>query len=324
MLQSGEVERERDQHGRDREDSHEQPLSAAVLLGDDLPGWIHQLPENSRTQQRIHQHRPALVNLKQVLTVDVVEGERDRRQLRGHYAYRIEANPGDREPGKSTLRRQFSDRQSATQHSQDHAAYASHRWALKPARQHVQQHPHRRHILQDDCRRNARLLDGEIIEVVGGRKSENPQQKELDQMAAAQAQRRPPLQQQNWQEYQQGNCGSALGQDERVNRAQGLPADKEPAGKDRPAQGGRKPPEKRGRGDEEIAAHEMSLVWRAVQRGHGSNPIRARLKGPTWSAVARRRLEPAQRSYSSSKNSSTVMPDARIGARSVPTDSSLC
>ena len=42
-----------------------------------------------------------------------------------------------------------------------------------------------------------RLLDGEIVEVVGGRQPENSQQKELHQMAAAHPQRRSLLQQQN-------------------------------------------------------------------------------------------------------------------------------
>src|ERR1035438_9142912 len=74
-------------------------------------------------------------------------------------------------------RRATSSPTASPQHSQDHSADAPQRRPLEAARQHVQQHPHGRDILQDNRRRNARFLDGEIVEVVGGCQSENPSRK---------------------------------------------------------------------------------------------------------------------------------------------------
>ncbi len=75
-------------------------------------------------------------------------------------------------------------------HGQNDAADAKRRRSLQSASQHVEQYPHRRDVLQHDCRRDRRLLDSEIVEVVGSGEAENSQQKKLRQMAAAHPQRR--------------------------------------------------------------------------------------------------------------------------------------
>ena len=57
------------------------------------------MPEDRGAKQRIHQHRPALVQLQQMLTVNVVEGERHRRQFCRNHPDSIEAGMGEASHG---------------------------------------------------------------------------------------------------------------------------------------------------------------------------------------------------------------------------------
>lgn len=63
---------------------------------------------------------------------------------------------------------------------------------LLPASNHVQQNPHRRGILHDDCDGDARFLNGHVIEVIRRGYAEHSEHEALDQIGLRQLDALPP------------------------------------------------------------------------------------------------------------------------------------
>src|SRR5579859_372648 len=75
MLQALEVKRERSEHGDHRENKEKSPLRGSVMCSQDLPGRIHEEPEDRGGGERPGQHAPAVVPGQNAVSADVVEGE---------------------------------------------------------------------------------------------------------------------------------------------------------------------------------------------------------------------------------------------------------
>ena len=91
----------------------------------------------------------------------------------------------NRQPGEPTLGADSAYRQATPNDRQYHTADTTHRWPLQAAGQHVQQHPYRGNVLQNNRQRHRCLLNSVEIEEIGRGNPEDSQQKELHQIVAS-------------------------------------------------------------------------------------------------------------------------------------------
>jgi len=110
---------------------------------------------------------------------DVVKGKGKRRQQGGDDADGIRPE---------SARSDHADHKCATSYRQPYSRDAVTRRLLESTRYHVEQHPHRRRILQDDCSSNIRLLNREVVEVIRGGDAEHSEQKTFPEVRRRQLQ----------------------------------------------------------------------------------------------------------------------------------------
>ena len=115
-----------------------------------------------------------------------------------------------------------ADGQRAPDHGQSHGRASPQRRPLRSARYHVEQHPNRRRVLQDDGGRYIGPLNREVVEIVRRRNTQNSEQEELHQVAPGNAQGGGSSpRQQHRQEHRQRQSHAALRQDQRIDLRRG-------------------------------------------------------------------------------------------------------
>src|SRR4029077_19440299 len=120
------------------------------------PRRIHHQPKRRRTHRRVEQYDPPVVSRQNVVSANVVERERNRRQHPRGHPFRIQLEPTSSH---------HPDGEHTAYHRQRNRRYPLRRRLLQAARHHVHQHHHRRLILQDDRRGDIRSLNREVVEI---------------------------------------------------------------------------------------------------------------------------------------------------------------
>src|SRR5271169_6451821 len=94
MLQSGKVEGERSQHRQQREQQEEESLGGRIMGRRELPRRVDQKPEQRGAAGGVEQNDPAIAPGQNVVSADVVKGERKSRKQGGEDAQSVQAKPG--------------------------------------------------------------------------------------------------------------------------------------------------------------------------------------------------------------------------------------
>ena len=137
---------------------------------------IDDQPEDSGRGEGPDQDAPAVVAGEDAVSANVVEREGERRQHRGDEAVGIEAERRHR------LAADDANRQRYPGHRDQNRGDFLRRELLVPASYHVDQHPHRRRVLQNDCDGDAGPLDGDVIEVIRRRDTQHAEDQALNEI----------------------------------------------------------------------------------------------------------------------------------------------
>ena len=178
-----------------------------------------------------------------------------------------------------------SDGQHASRDRQHHAKQSLRSRTLQSSRQHPHQHHRGRQVLQDDCRRHRRLLDGVVVEEIRSRDSKASDQHRVECVARAELQRtRSAEHRQQRKHHHERKRSSALRQHQWRNRRNRLAENVHAAREHGAAKGGGDSPKKSGRGNAGVTRYSSAASIRpmlsvvhfasAAVSCSGSKPIR--------------------------------------------------
>ena len=191
-----------------------------------------------------------MVTRDQSLANHDIERERKGCDLGGDYTFSIERSAGVKE---------FDNQRSADQGEKDRSNFCEGGF-LASSGNHVEQHPYRRGVLENDCNRHRSLLNGEVIEVVRTGDSERADESAEDQVALGDGEKLPPMPKQKpEQQDQHGKGGAGLGDYQgRDYRLSG----KQASGKNCFAEGGGCAPAEGSARDQKVSPPRMPILGR--------------------------------------------------------------
>ena len=223
------------------------------MLRHQPPGRVHHQPQAGRACEHIKHDGELVMPRDQPLSGNVIKSIAERRKQGRAHAQRVQLYIG--------MKQADGERSPSHRHKSSNRPLQGR--LFSSPRNHVQQHPDRRGVLDGNRKRDRSFLHCKVIKIIGAGHAQRPNKRAQHQIAAADPEdTAAKTQQQEWRQHQNSKAGPRLG--EYQGRDKGA-SGKKIAIENRFAEGGGGAPAERGGGNKEIAPPRMSLFCDGAQ-----------------------------------------------------------